>query len=252
MGLRLDHVIVSVTDLDGAITHYQELGFNAFYGGKHGDGLTHNGLVVFADGSYLELIALVDASKRAEASFKQLIREEEGFTGYALLSDDIDADLLAMQQQGIPTNAIRSGNRQRSDGEQLRWRMAMLGKLMSPFIIQDDTARNLRVPDDTQTTTHPNTAQGISQLTIIAEDFGKCVARYSSMLSTMAAIDGDTASFQLDGCVIVVRAPENETEQHYASHFGDVPYELTVHTTTEAEVLADERTHGARFTLQPS
>lgn len=249
MSLRLDHVIISVQDLEASIAHYKQLGFNAFYGGKHGDGLTHNGLVVFADGSYLELIALVDPSKRDAASFKQLIREEEGYTGFALLSSAIEADMQAMQQQGIQTNAVRSGSRERGDGAQLRWRMAKLGQLMSPFIIQDDTPRNLRVPDDAQTTTHDNGASAITNVTILAEDFGKLVTRYSALLGTMATTDGDQATFQIDGCTITIRAGADSDEQHYAAHFGAVPYELTLKTTSQAQALSGAATHGARFTL---
>lgn len=250
MGLRLDHVIISVTDLEGAIANYQKLGFNAFYGGKHGDGLTHNGLVIFADGSYLELIALVDPSQREAASFKQLVREAEGYTGYALLSNDIDSDIEMMQQQGIQTNAIRSGSRERGDGAQLRWRMARLGTQMSPFIIQDETEHNLRVPDDAQTTTHENSAQAITNITILAEDFGKVVTRYSALLGTMAATEGDIATFPLDGCTITVRACADTDEQHYAAQFGAVPYELTVRGGTTSQLLDVTQAHGARLQLE--
>ena len=59
--LLLDHVVIHVADLDAAIADYASLGFNVQRGGTHADGATHNALIVFADGSYIELIAFLDS-----------------------------------------------------------------------------------------------------------------------------------------------------------------------------------------------
>src|SRR5262249_58019959 len=52
----IDHLVVAVPDLDAAIESYQSVGFHVVRGGRHQVG-THNALVPFADGVYLELIA---------------------------------------------------------------------------------------------------------------------------------------------------------------------------------------------------
>ena len=52
MTLSIDHIVICVNDVNAAIETYRGLGFNAFYGGKHASGQTHNGLIVFDDGSY--------------------------------------------------------------------------------------------------------------------------------------------------------------------------------------------------------
>jgi hypothetical protein len=57
---RLDHLVVLVRDLDGATRDYEELGFAVTPGGEHADGLTHNALIPFRDGSYPELVASLD------------------------------------------------------------------------------------------------------------------------------------------------------------------------------------------------
>ena len=59
MPLSLDHIVILVDELEAAITHYEALGFTVQRGGTHADGATHNALVGFADGSYLELIAFL-------------------------------------------------------------------------------------------------------------------------------------------------------------------------------------------------
>ncbi len=57
MSLPLDHVVIAILDLEAAIADYTALGFQVLRGGDHPGRPTHNALVVFADGSYLELIA---------------------------------------------------------------------------------------------------------------------------------------------------------------------------------------------------
>lgn len=43
--------------LDDAITNAREAGFTVIPGGTHADGATHNALIAFTDGAYIELIA---------------------------------------------------------------------------------------------------------------------------------------------------------------------------------------------------
>ena len=53
----IDHIVILVRNLEEAIADYTALGFTVTPGGVHADGATHNALVPFDDGSYLELIA---------------------------------------------------------------------------------------------------------------------------------------------------------------------------------------------------
>ena len=51
---QLDHVVFVVRDLPGAIDDYRRRGFTVTPGGEHVDRQTHNAVIPFADGSYLE------------------------------------------------------------------------------------------------------------------------------------------------------------------------------------------------------
>ncbi len=53
----IDHVVILVKDLAQATADYTELGFTVVPGGEHSDGASHNALIAFADGSYIELFA---------------------------------------------------------------------------------------------------------------------------------------------------------------------------------------------------
>jgi hypothetical protein len=55
----VDHFVVVVADLETAIRNYTTAGFTVVRGGRHNIG-THNALIAFADGSYLELIAFLN------------------------------------------------------------------------------------------------------------------------------------------------------------------------------------------------
>jgi hypothetical protein len=174
MSLRLDHAIILIYNLEQASTAYREAGFNVVYGGQHAGGKTHNALIVFHDSTYLELLAptdpdllrVIDPADRSNFLF--LFEQGEGFGGYALQSDDLEADAAALQKRGLSVELRPPGGRARPDGQQLRWRMAAFPDTMTPFFVQDITPRNLRVPDDPSTTTHPNGALGIARLILQA------------------------------------------------------------------------------------
>jgi len=166
MPFKLDHIIIAVGDLDQAIAEYQALGFNAFYGGKHASGTTQNALVCFADGSYLELLAPTGEPRTDmnAADFSGLLQQGKGLAGYALLSDDFDADSAALRAKGIDVGEVKIGSRLRPDKVELRWQTALIDGGMSPFLIQDITPRNLRVPDDEAVTRHHNGSLSLQDL----------------------------------------------------------------------------------------
>ena len=57
----IDHIVIAVPDLDVARKSYEALGFTVVPGGRHPVG-THNALIAFADGAYVELIAFYEAN----------------------------------------------------------------------------------------------------------------------------------------------------------------------------------------------
>lgn len=188
MSLRFDHAVILVRDLQTAMADYQSLGFNPFFGGEHADGKTHNALIVFRDGSYLELLAptkpeFIETTDRySRNGFLFMFAQGEGFGGYALLADDLEVEIKRMQGCGLPIEMRPPGGRLRPDGEELRWRSAMFDNAMTPFFIQDDTPRNLRVPDTTDKTTHSNGVVGIKGIEIATSELEMGIVRYQDIL----------------------------------------------------------------------
>ncbi|HEY7062227.1 MAG TPA: VOC family protein [Chloroflexota bacterium] len=163
----IDHLVIAVPDLDAAIAAYQDLGFRIVRGGRHLVG-THNALVPFADGAYLELIAFYEPSP-AHRWWGPLQRGG-GLVDYCLRTDALLADAAAFARGGVPMDEPVPMVRVRPDGYEVRWRLAIAHegyRQVAPFLIEDETPRAERVPADTA---HPNGATGVRSLTIAVPD----------------------------------------------------------------------------------
>lgn len=192
MSLRFDHAIILSHDLKAAIAHYQSQGFNAIYGGEHAGGKTHNALIVFADGSYLELLAptspalLNQLDPGDRSSFLFLMAQSEPLGGYALLSDALEADVAAMHKRGLPITLGTPNGRARPDGQLLRWRSAVQDSgSMTPFFLQDITPRERRVPTDLHITKQPNGITGIKILNVTVPNLAAAIRTHYQITGVM-------------------------------------------------------------------
>jgi hypothetical protein len=159
----LDHVVYVARDLAEAVEDHERRGFTVTPGGEHAGGVTHNALVCFADGSYLELVAF----RRPDPTHRWWSHATHGgFADFAVLSDDLAQDASALKD--LVVREAAEGGRTRPDGVSLRWRAAFL-RAPLPFLIEDLTPRELRVPAG-NATRHANRAIGIASLVIAARD----------------------------------------------------------------------------------
>jgi catechol 2,3-dioxygenase-like lactoylglutathione lyase family enzyme len=184
MSLSLDHLVILVHELEQAIAHYTELGFTVQRGGVHADGATHNALVGFADGSYLELIAFLKPAPRhrwhgAAQSGRQ------GFIDFALLPQSVGATIAAAFDRGLNYQGPIDGGRLRPDGERLAWQIGTPPSAELPFLCGDLTARALRVPEG-EVRRHANGVLGIASITLAVPDLEVSLARYSALLGPQA------------------------------------------------------------------
>jgi hypothetical protein len=183
----IDHVVILVPDLDAAVETYGGLGFTVVPGGRH-NVATHNALIAFEDGAYIELIAFwEDAPRHRWHRFRGL---GGGLVDYCMRTDDLDGDVAALRPAGIAMSERQPMSRLRPDGYRLEWALSLATETqgVTPFLIEDVTPREERVPGETQ---HANRATGIASLTIavpglaaakrlagvLADDEGKPVRR---------------------------------------------------------------------------
>lgn len=164
---QLDHVVLVVLDLERAVVDWRSRGFTVTPGGEHSGGLTHNALVAFADGSYVELIAFHDVrAARGKHQWQPIAERGGGWADFALLSDDLAADAKTLG--ALVSKPPEDGGRTRPDGMTIRWRTARLAPPL-PFLIQDVTDRELRVPGGAAAA-HTNGATGIVRVVVGAID----------------------------------------------------------------------------------
>ncbi|MBA2534115.1 MAG: VOC family protein [Rubrobacter sp.] len=198
---RLDHLVVLVRDLELASADYESLGFAVTPGGEHADGLTSNALMPFEDGSYFELVSFLDPDNPKDNVWGwRGFLPHEGLVDYCAASDDLDSDVSRLESLGFVVDGPDDGGRRLPDGEEIRWRIARIrqeGRLL-PFLIEDLTPRELRVPGG-PAARHPNGATSVSWLEVSAPD----VRQAASSLSALAGIKNDTdSSVRLGACVL--------------------------------------------------
>jgi hypothetical protein len=174
---QLDHVVLVARDLNTTIADHRRRGFTVTPGGQHADGVTHNALVAFADGSYLELVAFRDLDRALTHRWWKFAADGGGLADFALLSDDLAADCAALGE--LVKTPPKDGGRIRPDGVELKWRTAVL-RAPLPFVIEDITSRDLRVPAGAAAE-HANGATGIASVVIGAVDISDAEWRYAAL-----------------------------------------------------------------------
>jgi hypothetical protein len=235
-------------------------------GGEHTGGATHNALVVFADDTYLELIAF----KRPAPDHRWWpdAAVGEGLVDFALLPGAIEADIAAARQRGLPIDGPTAGGRLRPDGQQVAWQIGEPPTPDLPFLCGDVTPRALRVPAG-DARRHPNGVGGIAGLTVAVADLDASVARYQALLgrapiepplsppgSTAGGPGALFAAFALGTATIVLATPDGDTtagaaQRDHLARRGEGPYALALRTESAASAsrLDPARTHGVPIEL---
>ena len=212
MSLALDHVVIAVADLAATIEDYRRLGFTVQVGGDHPGRTSHNALVVFEDGSYLELIAW-RAPAPQERWYVHHQTHGDGFVDFALLPDDVGARVASAKSRGLVLTGPIDGGRVRPDGLVLKWQTARPATQDLPFLCGDVTPRAGRVPEGA-CRQHANGALGISRVTLAVRDLAASASRYRALLGDAAVAAeaaepaGRYAEVALLGCTVRLVAGE--------------------------------------------
>lgn len=165
---RLDHVVLLVPyDTLSNPPAWITDNFHLSPGGRHGDNKTENRLVLFRDGTYLELIAFIndDPEKRQGHWWdKPFGIVDFAFTPKEPLDYDALVSRLEKSGTGITYAEPKQGGRS-TGGHDIKWRVTFpIAKLRGnvPFFCEDITTRQWRVPISEENTTHPCGALGMA------------------------------------------------------------------------------------------
>jgi hypothetical protein len=252
---QIDHVVIAVRDLATASVNYAGLGFTVTPGGEHTGGATHNALIAFADGAYFELIAFKEPDRPQDHRWWPLLAKGEGLVDFALLSADLMREAARLNAAGLGA-APRDGGRLRPDGQRISWRSVDLRSSPAtrlPFLIEDLTPRNLRVPDGAATV-HPNGVAGVAGVIVVVGDLAGSAPAFAALLENAGAeapssVEGAASArhFQLGSqwIELVQPSPGTDLADHLAAR-GEGPYAVLL-TGATATTLPLSATHGARI-----
>lgn len=251
----IDHLVILVDDLETGIQQYRDLGFTVTPGGKHPRG-THNALVSFGDGSYLELIAFWEPDY-TEHRWHRFISLGGGLIDHALGTDDLEAEVAAAGERNVRYSGPHDGARTRPDGVELVWKTATpeSGQAL-PFLIEDVTDRALRVPGG-EAARHANGVLGIESLIIAVADLEKAGQPYT-MLLQMDPVPLDETGREDSVSAVALQAGAHRVELHQprpggpmdeqVQRRGDGPYAAVFHGT-ETREIDPARAGGARISV---
>ncbi len=198
--LKIDHFVLKVPDLDTAIAAYEAAGFTVTRGGQHPTFGSINALIPFHDDSYVELIAFPgemqpgaeDTTSGARVS--EWVKREDGLVDWALVPDDIEAEIRRLAAEEVAWHAPLPGQRLRPDGETVRWLFASPFTFALPFLCADVTERTLRVPTGAARV-HANGARGVATVTVAVRDMEQAAKEYAVLLQTEATFQANTIVF---------------------------------------------------------
>jgi catechol 2,3-dioxygenase-like lactoylglutathione lyase family enzyme len=255
----IDHLVILVPDLAAGIRDYEGLGFTVIPGGEHPGG-THNALIAFADGAYIELIAFQNPTAPSEHRWRRFLDAGGGLIDFALGSTNLAEDVARLTGAGLPYTPM-DGARSRPDGVQLQWRSASVSPAgQVPFIIDDVTPRGLRVPSG-EAVQHANDVTGVLSLTIAVADLAAATARFVALLDAAPLIERDNPEVRAHTATFIVGQYSIELAQPMDAQSplaaplatrGDGPYSACLTADpgpTEPRWLDPSAAHGARLQI---
>jgi hypothetical protein len=239
----LDHIVILLPHKDVIIPpKWLTDHFTITPGGIHAGGQTENKLIIFQDGSYIELIAFVDDDPKHRAGHRwgdkkvgiidfALSSQDDADVSYALLKDRLEkADV------GVKYELPAAGGRTRDDGQVLKWKVTVPEEPTlrgeAPFFCHDVTSRDLRVPFSEESTSHPSGAYGVTGLKIYVprERVGELSKAYEAILDVKnGSVDGNVGAFEVgtlrhvDGkqkTVLSIQEPIKEGDQKLVEERG--------------------------------
>jgi hypothetical protein len=249
----IDHLVVVVPELDSAVASYRGLGFTVVPGGRHPTG-THNALIAFADGAYLELIAFYEPN--AQHRWYQRLQQGGGLIDYCLQTDDLAGDVREFRAAGVPLADPRPLSRVRPDGYKVSWVLSIpeASGGVAPFLIEDATPRDERVPRETA---HANGVRGIQAVTVAASDVASVRRWYECAVGAKIA-PVEREDLAASGVRVTIgphpldfvapRGPDGPLTGWLATR-GPSPFAVTLATAGAKGPLPLDKTMAARLSL---
>ncbi|WP_417433517.1 VOC family protein [Hoeflea sp.] len=216
----LDHLVLPVEDLDTARVRHAALGFIVAADARHPFG-TENACVFFADGTYLEPLAIA-SREDCEAAAREgnvfvgrdqayrFRRGDNGFSAFVVGSKDADADHARFTQLGMSGGEMLTFSRPMAfpDGSEqtASFKLSFASDLRAPDFFGFAVERiNVPSADRSALTAHRNGVVGISEV-ILSEPNPTDFQYFIQELACNREVDANSfgMSVKLDGATVTV------------------------------------------------
>jgi hypothetical protein len=234
--LEIDHATVAGTRLDAMRQAFTAAtGIATEYGGPHSNHLTEMALASFPDGSYLELMGIVQRADPAALTahpWAAFLRGDAGPCAFALRVPDVTAESARLKSEGIRVGAAEKSGRTRPDGVTLAWETAEVGPgprgSFFPFLIRDFTPRENRVYTSGKPTS--TRFRGIGLVVIGAHDLEGSIALYRKAFNLPPprrqrdeSFGANLAWFEGSPVVLAAGLAPESWLAHRVARYGDSP-----------------------------
>lgn len=259
--LHIDHASVAGRDLKAMQAALSRAGMVSEYGGRHSNHATEMAVTSFADGSYLELIAIQpDADRDAVArhDWSKQLQNNAGPAAWAVRVDDLDAERERLGRAHIVVGPPEKSGRLRPDGFRLEWETAQVGSesrgTYFPFLIRDITPRNARA----LLTGKPAmpSLRGFTRVVIATGNLKASIARFRAAYNWPLPTEQDDRALEarvavFRGSPVVLAAPLGKDSwiARRLNQFGDGPCAYVIGTTnaTTFTGVAESRWPGSKI-----
>ncbi|MGH3144242.1 MAG: VOC family protein [Rubrobacter sp.] len=279
---RFDHLVIAVSDLEGAVGAYRSLGFDVSPGGRHEHRGTHNALIRFRGLDYVELLGVYDAETAVQSGLNgrtlaDFVGDDRagGLVGHCYATDDIEREAERARAAGVEMVGPFEMSRARPDGRTLDWRLTVPvdvpWRRRWPFIIQWDDPDEERLAVE-GVGTHANGATSVVGVSVAVRDLEEATDLYSVLFESYPHSEDEVhdlsairASFDVSGFGIDLLAPTGEGPVSEAlQRDGEGPFEARIRVADLAAArpvvpgveedesglrVPAERALGARITL---
>lgn len=191
----IDHCVVLVRDLDAARDSFARLGFTVAPRGVHSAHMGTGNHCIMLRHDYFEILGVLSPTE-ANARWRKVLEHREGMTAIALRAHDAEQGAAEVAARGVPTLPVQHFGRpvDLPDGSrtETRFRTFHLAEMPAPglrlFACQHLTPEATWVPGLMD---HPNTAEGLAGIEILAADPVTAAAGVARVLDRSPAAEPD-------------------------------------------------------------
>ena len=184
--LGLDHVVVTVRDLDASARQWQSLGFTVSPRGTHSPILGSGNYTIMFGDDYIELLGILAETEHNKPT-RDFLKEREGIERAAFTTDDAEAGAAELKSRGLePLGPVHfgrpvdlpNGGKGEAKFNVFRWPLDENPGSLRIFACQHLTRDTVWIPE---LQSHANGASRIIRVEVLADD-PKAAAEHLSRL----------------------------------------------------------------------